>query len=71
MLQCGNGVLEGEEECDGSDLGDNTCQSVIKLPYGFMYILTLSSILQSPYLVLEWTLLCPALFRYQYCRTTL
>ena len=28
FMQCGNGVQEEEEECDGRDIGDHTCQSV-------------------------------------------
>jgi len=28
FMQCGNGVREEEEECDGRDIGDHTCQSV-------------------------------------------
>ena len=31
-LQGGNGVQEMEEECDGPDLGDHTCQNLLGSP---------------------------------------
>ena len=32
FLQCGNGVQEMEEDCDGLDLGNQTCQSILGSP---------------------------------------
>ena len=32
LLQCGNGVVEIGEDCDGNDLGNSTCQSIYKFP---------------------------------------
>lgn len=33
FLQCGNGVQEMEEDCDGLDLGNQTCQSILGSPW--------------------------------------
>ena len=30
--QCGNSIIEEREECDGTNLGNNTCQSLHKIP---------------------------------------
>ena len=29
---CGNGITEGDEECDGLDLDDNTCEDLCDEP---------------------------------------
>ncbi len=31
-IQCGNNIIEDGEECDGYNLGIDTCQSMHKLP---------------------------------------